>query len=127
MTKEELAEIRERVELTPIGKWWWTPSSLEGNENEAQLLWVARDLHDNLYIGAQEEVAEFIPHAREDIPKLLDEIERLQVDRKSMLRIALDALNEEIHRCADFGMWPGVKDFEIALKDAFEGEASEPS
>lgn len=78
MTKEELAEIRERVELTPIGKWWWTPSSLEGSENEAPLLWVVRDLHDNLYIGAQEEVAEFIPHAREDIPKLLDEIERLQ-------------------------------------------------
>ena len=78
MTKEELAEIRERVELTPIGKWWWTPSSLEGNENEAQLLWVARDLHDKLYIGAQEEVAEFIPCAREDIPRLLDEVERLQ-------------------------------------------------
>lgn len=78
MTKEELAEIRERAELTPSGRWVWTSYGLTVGDFEELLLWVTQDKYNVLYLGAQEEVAEFIACAREDVIRLLDEVERLQ-------------------------------------------------
>lgn len=78
MKPEELKIIRERAELTPGGKWSWKPDRLISDETEAALAWAVSDVNDDLYIGLMEEVAEFIPHAREDILKLLDEAEMLQ-------------------------------------------------
>lgn len=76
MTRAELAEIKERAELTPGGSWFWTSASLESGDFQQFLLWACQDANGRLYIGVQDEVAEFIRHARADVLKLVAELER---------------------------------------------------
>ena len=74
LTNEELTQIKERAEKATRGKWSFVPidDSLEyfivgedGNEAVASEVFMIND-------------AAFIAHAREDIPKLLAEVESLR-------------------------------------------------
>ncbi|MCR8982286.1 ead/Ea22-like family protein [Brevibacillus laterosporus] len=74
MTREEIGAIRERAEKATPGPW---------RREFSYGITIASDK----YIVLDDEVgvirypdAEFIAHAREDIPKLLTEIERLQTN-----------------------------------------------
>jgi SMC interacting uncharacterized protein involved in chromosome segregation len=69
LTKEELEAMRKRAEAATPGPWYVDVFGDEVRSNESDLS-VAYDITD-------EANAEFIAHAREDIPKLLAEIERL--------------------------------------------------
>lgn len=72
MTNEELRQIRERTEKATAGSW--------------QLAYTTDDtfvLDDSdIIVGSfeRQEDAEFIAHAREDIPKFLAEIDRLRCE-----------------------------------------------
>ena len=72
LTNEELTAIRERVEKATEGPWRIGKQSPNGLNNIGTMggLLTAQTTNEN--------DAVFIAHAREDIPKLLAEIERLR-------------------------------------------------
>jgi hypothetical protein len=90
MTNEELKAIRERTEAATPGPWYWEKLDADGwNDTEMPYLASASDegvMHfgdcEQYYPSEgsppNDEDAEFIAHAREDVPKLLAEIERLR-------------------------------------------------
>lgn len=72
LTEKQLTEIRERAERATDGPWVYEETSFELDE--------VNDCYGNtvFHIGSYEvRNAEFIGHARGDIPMLLAEIERL--------------------------------------------------
>lgn len=73
MTPERLAEIRKRADAASPGPWTWI---LDGSISE---IWDADDcvVADTDGHRSPDDDADFIAHAREDIPALLDEVERL--------------------------------------------------
>ncbi|WP_068792795.1 hypothetical protein [Brevibacillus laterosporus] len=82
MTREEIEAIRKRAEDATVGSWRFCGDKfgdlivyspeIRGFRNNGGEIAV-------LTYGSDED-AEFIAHAREDIPKLLAEIERLQTN-----------------------------------------------
>lgn len=90
LTLEEIAAIRERAERATPGPWsarrWAIPTAdqffvMQAFEDgkEIATAWQGVRYPDMPRISGQEasDNAEFIAHARTDIPRLLDEIERL--------------------------------------------------
>lgn len=79
LSNEELKAIRERAEKATEGKWYYEIDGDLYSEKTRE-----RDVYPYLtaesipYINVSKEDAAFIVHAREDIPKLLAEIERLR-------------------------------------------------
>lgn len=77
-----LTEVRERVDKATLGPW---VSYIEARDHTSGDSFIMRgpqeNRQDDLYLtGATEADQDFIAHARQDIPILLDEIERLQKD-----------------------------------------------
>ncbi len=77
LSQEELQVIRERVELSTLGPW----KSFNDNtivqsstDNDGYRMEIGKIRRHRYY----QVDADFIAHAREDVPKLLDEIEKLQ-------------------------------------------------
>lgn len=104
MTKEEREEARRRCEEATAGPWesvqgvWVhngytrepvkTPAhwaNLEGPEG-----YPARYPEENIRLNRHQD-AEFIAHARTDLPRALDTIEALEKELKAMYRRAADA------------------------------------
>lgn len=84
MDAERLAEIRARCEAATAGPWWhdW---NMGGSPNE---VWVSGDSWGLICttdggVGDEDKDAEFIAHAREDIPALLAEVERLRGENEA--------------------------------------------
>ena len=79
LSQKYLHEVRRRCEEATKGPWI---SFLEGRDKLSGESFIGRGqnrVEDDLYlIGATDADIEFIAQARQDIPKLLDEIERLQ-------------------------------------------------
>jgi hypothetical protein len=86
MTNEELDEIKSRFEATTIAPW---VSFIEGRDCESgssfimtgiakgENIWGETRGEDIYLTGAMNADMDFIAHARQDIPRLLEEIERL--------------------------------------------------
>jgi hypothetical protein len=85
LTNEELAAIRERAEKATPGPWI-------DNGNE-----IVAECKPNLGIAGaiSDEDAEFIAHARTDIPKLIAEVERLHANRDKAV-LAIEGICEMI-------------------------------
>jgi hypothetical protein len=109
ITREELAAIRERAEKATPGPWRWSNAKVLNGKYDfvpqgsylADTLIMFGDTYEN-----GEHDAEFIAHAREDIPRLLDEIERLQrvmaaLDDEGMFRLGYVEWDE---------IWQGVRE-----------------
>jgi hypothetical protein len=79
LTNEYLKKVRERCETATTSPWI---SFIEGRDHSSGSSVIIRGINgteDDLYLtGATEDDQDFIAHARQDIPLLLDEIERLQ-------------------------------------------------
>ncbi len=96
LTSEDLEEIRERAEKATDGYWTADTETWPGNDNLQH--WVSYiDNHgsDGLCAAARSDDATFIAHAREDIPKLLAEIERLN-DRLRDVEILYNECSTEL-------------------------------
>ncbi|QHZ45848.1 hypothetical protein [Bacillus sp. NSP9.1] len=74
MTKDELEAIRQRVEAATESYWAADDSEWPGNEN---LRYWVNTHWDGVAAAVTKEDAEFIAHARQDIPTLLDHIAEL--------------------------------------------------
>jgi hypothetical protein len=86
ITQHYLDEIKERVSKTTVAPWI---ASIEGRDHESgshfimtgipvgENIWQEKRGEDLEIIGATIDDLDFIAHARQDIPTLIDEIERL--------------------------------------------------
>jgi hypothetical protein len=80
MSPEELREIRRRVDAASAGPW---RSYLEGRDHTSGsdfiMIGDGKTRGSDIELsGATKEDQDFIAHARQDIPRLLAEIERLR-------------------------------------------------
>ncbi len=96
MSDDQLAAIRKRCEAATVGPWKWCPPATKWNpghllcqdlrENpripEELLLMTSAKKAEGLGRGNQQ----FIAHARQDVPDLLDEVERLRRLEDSVIR-----------------------------------------
>lgn len=100
ITQDELQAIKERLKAVGNYGEWMIESDEEGRVNQAK---VVADTY-TVAIELDEQDAEFIAHARQDIPRLVAEVERLQNDNsqyydkikrlKSALLSAISLSNE---------------------------------
>jgi len=86
MTPERLAEIRERCERVGLKDGPWRVAQVKGFGGSVFLFgpepepWCPiADLS-----GAGDQTTDFIAHARQDVPDLLDEVERLKREIEDM-------------------------------------------
>ena len=77
LTPERLAEIRERAEEATEGPW-----SVEEVEYKSSAIMAPGYLYGEMCVISVKSDADFIAKSREDIPKLLAEIERLKSENK---------------------------------------------
>ncbi len=72
---KELDDIKRRVENATKGPW---RAYIEGRDMQSASSFIHTGAEDIELIGATEADYDFIASARQDIPKLLEEIERLR-------------------------------------------------
>jgi hypothetical protein len=89
MTDQEIIEIKKRVEMATKGPW---KSYIEGRDHESGNDFIMTGISENEDIwseargtdieltGATNADQDFIANARQDIPKLLDEVTRLKAE-----------------------------------------------
>jgi hypothetical protein len=75
LSDNELDEIRKRTESATKGPW---KACIEDRDFQCGSSFIQTQGEDIELIGATEADFDFIANARQDIPKLLDEIERLK-------------------------------------------------
>ena len=75
ISDNELSEIKNRVEGATKGPW---KAYVEGRDMESGSSFIQTEENDIEMIGATQADFDFIANARQDIPKLLEEIERLR-------------------------------------------------
>jgi hypothetical protein len=75
LTAERLADIKKRCELATSGPW---KSYVEAREKISGSSFIRTGGEDIYLTGATIEDQDFIAHARQDIPSLLAEIQRLR-------------------------------------------------
>lgn len=75
VSDKELAEIRKRADSATPGPW---KAYIEERDFQSGSSFIQTQGEDIELIGATEADYDFIANARQDIPKLLDEIERLR-------------------------------------------------
>lgn len=89
LTKDQLEEIRQRVEPTTKG-FWNANIHHEWPGNENLRYWIVT-LEDGLAATVTKEDAEFIANAHQDIPALLNHINKLEKELEEKNRSAKNA------------------------------------
>jgi hypothetical protein len=78
--------IEARANAATPGPWWAEEHRHTITGDAEWVVWMREDkMSDNTILG--EEDAEFIAHAREDVPKLIAEVRRLQAKIGGMIRL----------------------------------------
>ena len=107
MTEEQLQEIKERVAKATPGPWKWenygaeydfetTMPSLNGvNNKEIMNFGDGEQYYPTEGTPPDEADAGFIAHAREDVPALIAEVERLRKENKDLLQMVLHDTHDE--------------------------------
>lgn len=76
MTEEELAEIKQRCDAATPGSWI---SFIEGRDHSSGSNFIMTGSGEDIELtGATDADQDFIANSRQDIPRLLAEIERLK-------------------------------------------------
>lgn len=88
LTTQEIEAIRERAEKATEGPWYYALNINEQTGEPDVLPHVISDTQEVISENMYDENAEFIAHAREDIPKLLAEVERLETAIQDAISIA---------------------------------------
>ena len=75
ISQQALEEIRSRSESATAGPW---TSFVEGRDHQSGSSFIRTSGEDIELAGATVADQDFIAHARQDVPRLLEEIERLR-------------------------------------------------
>ncbi|MGY1579204.1 hypothetical protein [Streptomyces sp. MN13] len=103
LTDARLAEITARVEAATPGPWRTDGWEIyQGGEGEAPDLmkWIGETCRVDDYDGSRND-ADFIAHAREDVPALLAEVQRLKAELAGARERALHEAADWFDRAAD--------------------------
>lgn len=111
MTKDQIAQIRERAEAATAGPWRWDAHPQLGGRTESLrcgnlsmvVTWNReRQGSEWTYISVDPNDKDFIAHARTDVPKLctdltqaLDENEALRAEVERLKRLEWDCLDKD--------------------------------
>ncbi len=114
----DIAAIKNRIILTKGGNWY---AVSEGQDHAKGYLYIITNIEDmgdvhnpnqgkfTFYCGATEADIDFIAHARQDIPTLLKEIERVKTDKLGAEFPILDTVLQAIKaRCEATSVAPWV-------------------
>jgi hypothetical protein len=102
LTDKELAEIRKRAEAATIGDWDYDVVDFGITNGNFMVAMAEIDSEGNPYIHAKNADLEFIAHAREDVPKLLAEVARLQADKQRLINELMRADERLVHMLMPF-------------------------
>lgn len=94
LTQDDLNMIKERAKKATPGPWYADDERWPGNAN---LQYWFNTHYDGVGAAATKADAEFIAHAREDIPRLVAEVERLSKrlsEAESLLSEAHDVMDD---------------------------------
>ncbi|MSP03082.1 MAG: hypothetical protein EXR07_18845 [Acetobacteraceae bacterium] len=80
---DELAAMKKRADAATPGPW---KSYVEGREEMSGSDFIMTEADDIYLTGATVADQDFIAHARQDIPRLIAEIERLKTPRRAVER-----------------------------------------
>jgi hypothetical protein len=109
MTDEELAAIRERVEVATPGPWEYDDQSLPSIYILSGADTIAAVWRSDSGDSNGQPNAKFIAHARDDVPTLLAELDRLREwEEKSRPIVEAMAYLQPIRERGAFGDWCGV-------------------
>lgn len=75
LTKEELEAIRKRVDAATPGPWFWLDDGRLYSDGANKVIGEVIEGKDETWFDIFDTNAEFIAHAREDVPKLLSLVE----------------------------------------------------
>lgn len=75
LSDEKLKAIRDRCEAATAGPW---KSYIEGRDHESGSSFIMTSAEDIELSGATDADQDFIAHARQDVPQLVDEVKRLR-------------------------------------------------
>jgi hypothetical protein len=75
ISEAEISEMRLRCEQATLGPW---KSYIEGREEMSGSDFIMTGAEDIYLTGATKADQDFIAHARQDIPRLISEVERLR-------------------------------------------------
>lgn len=76
----DLSAIKARVEAASLGPWQWEACTEDGMINEVGEVLSAGGMHTEGFVYVSDSDADFIAHARTDVPALLAEVERLRAE-----------------------------------------------
>jgi hypothetical protein len=82
LSEEEIEEIKTRFVCATAGPW---KSFIEGREEMSGSDFIMTGGEDIYLSGATKADQDFIAHARQDIPRLVAEVERLKVEVDALL------------------------------------------
>jgi len=74
MTEQELSDIESRVRAATPGPW---QSFIEDRDHESGSNFIKTQGKDIELLGATDADQDFIAHARQDVPRLVEELRRL--------------------------------------------------
>lgn len=102
MSNEELMQIKDRVEKATAGPW-------KSRKDGTVFLEHTQDIANVCTVNGD---AEFIAHAREDVPRLVAEVERLQADNQRLIDELkkADAFSEDIEQKLFVAKWPEIQE-----------------
>jgi hypothetical protein len=85
LTQDRIDEIWKREQAATEGPWWWiNAKTCLINKKESVLQPILYGQEDFSILANNNEDKDFIAHARQDIPDLLAEVERLQAENERL-------------------------------------------
>src|SRR5690625_297831 len=98
LSKADLTAIRERAEKATQGRWYYeVDGDLYSDKTRDRVMYPYMSSESIPYIKISESDATFIAYARQDIPKLLAEIERLRETLDKTLTAIDEVRFEELY------------------------------
>lgn len=95
LSEKEIEAICKRAEAATEGPWEIEESRYEGQWN------AGNPAHDYSACLTSKEDVEFIAHAREDVPKLLEEIDRLNSELSKYIQSEFERICEDWYALSD--------------------------
>jgi len=127
LTDGDLLAITERTGKATPGEWYYEiDGDLYSTETSEPIMRAVEDSSGIIYVNINEDDKAFIAHAREDIPKILTEIDRLCIENEGMRNVIrnIDALIDE-HRLVNSRSADGMADEIIELISELERKVGE--
>lgn len=99
LSKERRQQIRARADATTPGRWYYVPG-IPRQTGDSYNVWAAQGLVASTFTSAflreeDDRNGEFIANSKQDVPDLLDEVERLEAEVARLRGLVRESIVEE--------------------------------